>query len=73
MLSKNPAAIHLLEADKIDWIKIWRNPAIFVYDYKYMKTSRADLHAELVANVFHPGRLQAWVDTGRNVDEYLIT
>ena len=23
--------------EKVDWLKIWQNPSIFKYDYKYMK------------------------------------
>jgi len=40
--------------DKIDWPWLSTNPAIFVYDYEAMRTSRAGLHEELIQNRFHP-------------------
>lgn len=52
MLSKNPAAIHILKAnqDKISWMHLSCNPAIFEPEVPVFKQ-------ELIENVFNPSRV----------------
>ena len=33
------------------------NPSIFRYDYETMKTTKADLHEEVIAKSLHPKRI----------------
>ena len=61
-LSCNCNAIHLLELnqDKISWEFISSNPAIFIYDYDYLKSRMDVVREDLCKAVFKPqneGRL----------------
>jgi len=69
-LSKNPNAIHLLEAniDKIEWYWISGNPSIFEYDYKTMKEKCSIYKEELKQKAFHPTRIFKYVDEGYDVE-----
>jgi hypothetical protein len=70
-LTFNPAAIELLRENpkKIYWSELSQNPAIFEYDYAAMRTSRAALHEELIARVFHPRRIAALLEAGIEIDD----
>ncbi len=62
-LSRNPAAIHLLEQnpDKIDWCELSRNPSIFVDDYQAKSKERVEtLREELMEKTWHPNRFRSW-------------
>jgi hypothetical protein len=54
--SYNPAAIHILEQtqDKIDYIYLSRNPAIF---YEERQIRPPPFKKELISTVFHPNRV----------------
>jgi hypothetical protein len=72
LLSTNPNAIHLLEAnqDKI-WMfqRLLTNPAIFELDYEALK-ERCDIYKEeLIQKAFHPSRIQKYLDMGISIDE----
>jgi hypothetical protein len=71
VLSSNAAAIELIEQnlDKVNWSTIWSNPAIFVYDYSRMRSSRLALHEELISRIFHPARVLAFLENGGDLDE----
>jgi hypothetical protein len=43
--------------DKIDWINLSKNPAIFTYDYEKMRNSNLDLKEEIIATALHPKRI----------------
>ena len=60
-LSRNPAAIHLLEAnqDKIYWYSLSRNPAIFQYDYDALRERCGVFKEDLMKDRFHPRNLIA--------------
>jgi hypothetical protein len=66
----NPAAIDMLREnpDKIHWCHISQNPAIFVYDYERMRRERSELHQELIAVIFHPRRVEAFLAAGGDLD-----
>jgi hypothetical protein len=66
LLSENPAAIKLLEAnqDKIYWPSFSKNPEIFEYDYKRMKERTSVFFEELMANRFHPKNINKFEDWG---------
>ena len=53
-ISTNPAAIHILEQhqDKIDYVSLSRNPAIFYKEHKMPPQFKK----ELIETVFHPDR-----------------
>jgi hypothetical protein len=59
MLSSNPEAIELLEAnqDKIDYDQLSENPAIFTYDYNLIKENFKELGEEIIIKSLHPKRL----------------
>ena len=54
--STNPAAIHILEQhqDKIDYVSLSRNPAIFYKEHKMPPQFKR----ELIETVFHPDRVE---------------
>jgi hypothetical protein len=54
--STNPAAIHILEQhqDKIDYVGLSRNPAIFYKEHKMPP----QIKRELISTVFHPDRIK---------------
>jgi|694.fasta_scaffold09537_17 hypothetical protein len=58
-LSRNPYAIDLLKEnqDKIKWNYLSLNPAIFKYNYEYMKESRKDLNEEIISMALNPIRI----------------
>ena len=60
-LSQNPAAIHLLEPEKIVWSELSMNPKamhlLFHLDMERMKINNAPFTEELMAYVFQPERL----------------
>jgi hypothetical protein len=62
MLSRKPAAIHLLEAnpDKINWVFLSQNPAIFNYDYQKIKEKNRELNKEVCEYYWHPKRMDNW-------------
>lgn len=72
-LSANSAAIDLLEAnqEEIDWKRLSANPAIFTYDYQQMKANKEQLHQELMREMYHPIRIKKFLQTGRELEEYL--
>jgi len=43
--------------DKIDWIEISANPAIFELDYNFLKKRMDIIREELMIKVMHPNRI----------------
>ena len=43
----------------------------YIYEYDQMKTNRIDLHRDLFEYLYHPIRVQKYLDTGMDIDEYL--
>jgi hypothetical protein len=70
-LSRNPNAIHLLEKnpDKINWHRLSANTAIFEIDYEALKKRCLIYSEELIQKVFHPSRIQKYLDMGISIDE----
>lgn len=80
-MSANPGAIDLLEqvfmqhrnnrepAPTIYWSNLMKNPAIFTYDYDKMRETRAQLHANLIAELWSPARVAAFLETGGDIDQ----
>ena len=58
-MSLNINAIELLKKnqDKINWINISQNPAIFTYDYKKIKENRKEINEEIIIKALHPIRM----------------
>ena len=71
-LSLNPNAIHMLEQnpDKIRWFSISRNPTIFELDYKGMKGRCSIYKEELMIKVFHPSRIERYLDMGISMEDF---
>ena len=73
-LSRNPNAMDLLKenTDKINWNYLSRNPSIFTYDYS--KMNERPFVEELMSVVYHPDKLEYYLDTYNydiGEDEYL--
>ncbi len=56
---------------EINWISVSKNPAIFTYDYKKIKDLNQELHKELIEELFHPKRIQKYLDMGGELEDYL--
>lgn len=41
------------------------------YEYEMMKDDHADLKEELMMVIFHPSRIQAWIEAGHDLDNYM--
>ena len=73
-LSKNPAAIHLLEQnqDKIVWNILSKNPAIFTYDYDKIKEhmETTGIKDELIAYYYRPENIHKFVERGDLLEDF---
>jgi len=69
-LSCKPVAIHILEQnpDKIHWIWLSKNPAIFTYDYKQIAEQRWPINKEIIQNRFHPKNMKYF--SGWGIEEF---
>lgn len=47
---------------------LYRNPAIFTYDYEKMRSARSALHEDLIAWYWHPSRISAFLDAGGDIE-----
>lgn len=75
-LSKNPAAIDILERIAVqynikDYSNLSSNPAIFEYDYVGMRESRARLHEELMAAFWSPERVLEMLESEEDYESVL--
>jgi hypothetical protein len=74
-LSKNPAAMHILEnnQDKINYGALSLNPGIYTYDYDKMKKMKKKLHKEIIQELYKPARIYKYLNLALNVnvEEYL--
>lgn len=72
-LSANPSAIDLIEAnlDKVNMFSMTRNPNIVTYDYDAISNDHHALHMELIAKMYHPVRISAWLDAGNELEDYM--
>lgn len=41
------------------------------YNYTYMKTKKESLHEDLFANLFHPKRINKYLESNETIDDYL--
>ena len=64
-LSTNPNATEILENNlaKIDENSIFRNPAIFTYDYEKIKENKKELNEEIIIKALHPKRMLKLMET----------
>ena len=69
-LSRNPNAIHLLEANphKIDWHELSTNPNIFTYDYEQMTKNKLELNRELIEYYWRPERIEKYLRQGIDLE-----
>jgi hypothetical protein len=74
MLSQNPAAIHILKQnqDKIDWIYLSTNPAIFDYDYDKIREhmESTGIKDELIAYYYRPENIHKFVERGDLLEDF---
>lgn len=58
-------------APTIYWSNLMKNPAIFTYDYDKMHgpSGRAQLHANLIAELWNPERVAAFLEAGCDIDQ----
>jgi hypothetical protein len=42
----------------------------YKYDFDFMKRSKQDLHDSLMAELFHPRRIEKWILAGNDVSDY---
>jgi hypothetical protein len=61
-----PATRESLEIDgeNVDWNKIAENPAIFQYDYDYIRTQMYPFKEEMMAKMFHPDNYHKFASWG---------
>ena len=48
---------HYEGQDKIDWLNLSRNPAIFELDYAKMRENNEDMYEDLIKEVMKPSRV----------------
>lgn len=41
------------------------------YEYDQIKEDRADLNREIVEYAHHPSRIQKWIESGKDIEDYL--
>jgi hypothetical protein len=70
-LSTNPSAIDYLEKNqnKIIPLGLYKNPAIFEYDYEKMKNNISIFKEELIQKAMHPNRIKKLLDNN-NISNY---
>ena len=74
LLSSNPKAIHLISEaleknpNKICWIMLSQNTAIFTYDYKQIAEHRWPINKEIIQNRFHPKNMKYF--SGWGIEEF---
>ena len=54
--------------DKINWDNLSANPAIFIYDYKYIAEHRWPINKEIIQNRFHPKNMKYF--SGWGIEEF---
>ena len=73
-LSENPKAIHILEQnpDKINWVGLSENPAIFTYDYDKMREymESTGIKDELIAYYYRPENIHKFMERGDLLDDF---
>jgi hypothetical protein len=69
--NESPNAIELLREnpENINWYCLSKNPAIFELDYDKMKESKREINQAVIAEVWHPKRMQRWLAMGFDVEE----
>ena len=72
VLSSNASAIEYLEQhpELVD-DGILSNPNIVTYDYATIRSDHVDLHRELNEYLYHPSRIEKWLDGGNDIDDYM--
>jgi len=70
-LSENPNAIHMVEKnlDRISWGCLSSNPSIFELDYNALKERCSLYKWELLEVVFHPSRIEKYIEMGVEMGE----
>jgi len=48
---------------------LYKNPAIFVYDYDAMREANRDLKEELIQRAWHPDRVAGWLEAGMDLED----
>ena len=69
LLSRNPNAISILEKnpDKINWEELSANQGTYEINYKFMKERMDIIREDLMKAVYHPKRLQYWLNLGYDI------
>jgi hypothetical protein len=64
MISNNPNAMEILEEniEKIKWMGLSENKAIFTYDYDKIKETNKNINKEIIDWYYHPLRINKWID-----------
>lgn len=62
------------EVSQPSWVDIQKNferMSLFGYDYAKLKKDNAQIKLELVELLFHPLRIQKWLESGHELEDYL--
>jgi hypothetical protein len=83
-LFQNPTAIDFIEDyfmnkyDNIDnyekemfWFHLSYNPAIFTYDYEYIKYNRRIINESIMKELYSPKRLMQWLNNDNDLEKYM--
>lgn len=72
-LALNASAFEYLEQHQelVDDATILTNPNAVTYDYASIQADHEDLHRELHEYLYHPSRIQKWLGSGNDIENYL--
>lgn len=72
-LSQNVNGLELIKANKhekdIYWPFVRRNPNIFTYDYERIKWKNAQLHEDLMKELYKPERIAKFLQNGHDIED----
>ncbi len=46
-------------------------PWTYLYNFEELANTKRDLHGDLIAELHHPRRIQKWIESGEEVEDYL--
>lgn len=73
-IASSPVSLAPLASNSINWVDIQMNlDAIGFVGYDYVKIKRDNewIKRELVECLFHPKRIQRWLESGLELEDYL--
>lgn len=74
VIASSPVILAPLATDSINWVDIQMTlDAICLVEYDYVKIKKDNewIKRELVECLFHPKRVQRWLESGLELEDYL--